>query len=413
LPGSPRAAADAPLPALPRDPTEERDPTDSPLSPAAPRDPAEYFARADPERCDRAVRCGEIGASERERCLREAPRARVLLGVERGLQAGRYRFDPQLAATCLKLLAEAACAVDHAVIPSGCLGGAVPAGLAPAVPPGGACERGEECVDGRCTGGLGCPGVCRAHTLAAGGPCDSDTLCGHDLYCDRDVCRPRGDMGAACDGHWQACRPGLVCQGYVALDRRPHAFRRQQLGVCEARGDRGRPCRQLGLDHDCAPAFPCDFSGAAPTCRARRSSGAACTWLDTCADGLRCDGLRLARPAVGSDVPSLAAPGVCRRVGDVDTACDPAAAETRCPDSMSCSEAGTCRPRGDTGAPCRERNDCGPYHHCALGTCRPDLAPGEPCSPGPGAGPGLPGPCFAGTCDPAARRCLGACDRGR
>ncbi|SFF06870.1 hypothetical protein SAMN02745121_06763 [Nannocystis exedens] len=381
---------------------------------APPRDPAEYFALLAPLRCDRAVRCGEIGASERERCLREQPRARVLLGVERGLQAGRYRFDPARAAACLRLLAEAACAVDHEVLPAGCLGGAVPAGLLPAVAPGGACERWEECIDGRCTGELGCPGQCRAHTPAAGGPCGADTLCSDGLYCDRDVCRPRGDLGAPCDGHWHACRPGLVCQGYVAPVHEPHAYRRKQLGVCEARPDAGRPCHRVSLGHDCAPAQFCDFSAAEPRCRARSPAGAACSWQDACADGLRCDGLRLSAAVNGAGERRLEAPGVCRPVADADAPCDPAAAETRCPIDMRCGDDGRCRPRGDTGATCRERNDCGPYHHCepATRTCQPDAALGEPCRPDRGGGRGDAGPCFLGACDPAARRCVGACSRG-
>lgn len=407
----PDASADPSLSAPPADAAAppSRD-TTSPF----PRDPPGYFALAAPLRCDRAVRCGEIGASERERCLREAPRNRVLLGVERGLQNRRYRFDPALAAACLRLLAEAPCAVDHEVMPEGCLAGVVPAGLVPAVPSGGKCERWEECIDGHCSGQLGCPGECRAHTLAAGGPCDDHTLCGPDLYCDRDVCRPRGDLGAACSDHWQACRPGLVCQGYVAPSREPHAYRREQLGVCEARRRDGRPCRRVSLGHDCAPDHFCDFGAAAPTCRARLPAGAACTWQDACADGLRCDGLRLAATSSDAGEPALAAAGVCRPVADAGATCDPAAAETRCPLGMHCADDGRCRPRGDTGAACRERNDCGPYHHCdpAAHTCQPDLALGEPCRPGRGGGPGDPGPCFLATCDPAARRCVGACPRG-
>ncbi|MCY1058663.1 hypothetical protein [Nannocystis sp. SCPEA4] len=415
-----RAAPTASVgPAIPATPDTEVPPpaTNDATAPSAanadttsPRDFAEYTALATPLRCDRVVRCGEIGASEREQCLHEVPRALVLLGVARGVQAGRYRFDPALANQCLQLLRDAPCDVDHDAILPDCLGGAVPAGLRPAVAPGGACERWEECEDGICTGELGCPGVCRARTLVAGGPCDQDTLCSDDLFCDGDVCRPRGDLGSACTGHWQACRRGLVCQGYIPANRNPHAYRREQPGVCEAPRRVGQPCRPVSLADDCAPGTFCDFGAAAPTCRARLPREAACTWLDACADGLRCDGLLLGdQPAAnGSGMRTLVEPGVCRPVGDRGSRCDPAAAATLCPMAMTCTEAGACVPRGDTGADCREHNDCRAYHFCdpATGTCRPQPAVGEPCA---ATGPG--DHCAFGRCDPKTRRCVGACRR--
>lgn len=390
------------------------DPPTSPLATPIPKTPAEFAALAVPLRCDWAVRCAAIGASQRERCLREAPRAAVLLGVERGLRAGRYRFDGEAASDCLRLLADAPCHVDYATLPSGCLSGAVPAGLEPAVAPGGACERSEECVDGHCTGTLGCPGVCVAHQSEVGQPCSNDILCSEHLFCDRDVCRPRGERGASCGGHWQACRPGLVCQGWQSPIHAPPVHRPERLGVCEAPRGLGQPCRTVGLDDDCAAELFCDFGAPdIPTCRARQSAGAACTWLDACADGLRCDDFMLGDNAAlnGSGMRSLARPGVCRPVADQGATCDFVCESTRCPLSMYCVEDGVCAPRGDTGAACRQRNDCGPYHVCDphSRTCQPELDLGEPCTPAPGLGD----PCAFGLCDPKTRRCVPDCPRGR
>jgi len=192
----------------------------------------------------------------------------------------------------------------------------------------------------------------------------------------------------------------------------PHAGRREQPGVCEARRRADQPCRRVSLGDDCAPDHFCDFAAAAPVCRARLPLHAPCTWLDACADGLRCDGLLLGDQAAanGSGMRALVRPGACRPVGDRGSPCDLAAAETLCPAGMRCSDAGTCVARGDTDAACRERNDCGPYHDCDLarGTCQPELALGEPCAPN-SAGPG--DPCAFGRCDPRTRRCAFACRR--
>lgn len=386
----------------------------SPAAPPLPRSLEEFEAEAAPLRCARAIRCGELGASHLARCLADdGSRRRVLLGVARGLQAGRYRFDPEIARACLRVLAEAPCHVDYETTPPGCLAGAVPAGLLPAVAPGGACERWEECVDGICSGEVGCPGTCRPRTPDVGGPCDPNTLCSEHLYCDDGKCVARGDVGATCDGHWQACRPGLVCQGWRPAVDSHHDYRPAQPGTCERRRGLGEPCRRVSLGDDCAAELFCDFGAAAPVCRDRLSEGTACTWLDACADGLRCDGVRLGEHAAanGSGMRALDRPGVCRRVADRGDPCDAAAAQTTCPADGRC-ENGTCRPRGDTGEPCRERNDCGPYHFCEprRRECRPQGAPGERCTPGV---KGLDGPCFLSECDPTTRRCVAQCRRDK
>ncbi|MCY1071216.1 hypothetical protein OV090_41120 [Nannocystis sp. RBIL2] len=391
-----------------------------------PRDAAASAALATPLRCDRAIRCGEIGASERERCLRATPRESVLNGTERALKAGRYRFDPELAADCLKFLAEAPCHVAYEAVPDGCLSDA---GLRPAVPPGGACEHKDECIDGICTGSYACPGVCRALTSEVGGRCDWDTPCSEHLFCDGGTCRPRGDLGAACEGiggTGEGCRPGLLCQ-YPLDGGHPHKPQPARLGSCQLPRGVGQPCRRTVHDHDdCAAEYFCDFGLATPVCRARLPSGVACPSVDACADGLRCDGLWLADhstvydivelPIIKRDeVRALVRPGVCRPVADQGSACEFTADATHCPADMRCSEDNVCVARGDTGSACESDRDCGDTLYCdaASRTCRPQLHLGEPCSPvtmdDDACGFDTCDPCLFGTCDPRARRCVPDC----
>ncbi|MFY0540569.1 hypothetical protein [Nannocystis pusilla] len=186
-----------------------------------PRDAAEYAALETPLRCDRAIRCGEIGASERERCLRETPRENVLYGIERGLKAGRYHFDPELAGDCLKLLAEAPCHVGYEVDPDHCLRG--DAGLRPAVPPGGACERSGECIDGVCTGTVGCPGSAgRTRPKSAGAAIGTLLAASTSTATAKPVARP-GTSARLATASWAPGRP--VDPASCVNTRRPAASR--------------------------------------------------------------------------------------------------------------------------------------------------------------------------------------------
>lgn len=414
-PPSPSSAPVEPTPAIPTPaiPTPAT-PTPAPTPGAPPpRTHAEFEAQAVPLRCARELRCGTLAASQHERCLRDGNvRRDASLGVDRGLQAGRYRFDPARAAACLRLLATASCQPDHATAIPGCLSGPVPSDLLPAVPPGGACERWDECVSGHCTGELGCPGTCKAHQGQLGGPCGSDTLCADGLYCDDDRCRTRGDVGAACSGHWQACAPGLVCQGFVAAIDDDHYRTVARPGTCERPRGVGEPCRRVSLGDDCDADLFCDFAAARPTCHKRLSEGTECPWLDACADGLVCEGIVLAAHAAGngSGMRALQHPGVCRPFGDHGSACDPSADTTVCPFSTRCTTARTCARRGGDGDACGDSLDCLPYHWCdpKRRTCIAQGRPGDTCRPG---GTDLDGPCFLGTCERG--RCKPRCARDR
>jgi hypothetical protein len=406
--------APPPAPALPAPPPATSPPAPAtPASLPAPAAHAEFIARAIPLRCAWELRCGVIGSSQRERCLRDGEALRDrLLGVDRGLAAGRYHFDPERAAACLRLLAGASCQPDYAAAIADCLSGAVPGDLRPAVAPGGACERWEECVGGRCTGELGCPGTCVAHQPDTGAPCGPEQLCADGLYCARDTCQPRGDVGATCRGHWQACAPGLVCQGWTPAVEDRHHHAPERPGTCEPPRGVGQPCRRLALGDDCEPDLFCDFADERPTCRARLPEGTACPWLEACADGLACDGILLAAHAAsnGSGVRAVQTPGVCRPHGDHGSACDPLAAATVCPSDTRCTPAGTCARRGGDGDACRESQDCLAYHWCdpQRRVCVAQGQPGDRCQPG---GTEQDGPCFLAEC--VRGRCKARCDRGQ
>jgi hypothetical protein len=392
-PIDPPAAAPPPLPPPAHLPAAT--PTPAPPALPPPRTHAEFAARATPLRCAWEIRCGVTSPSQRDRCLRDMGALRDrLLGVERGLAAGRYWFDPEQAAACLQQLAAAGCQPDYDTAIPGCLAGAVPAGVRPAVAPGGACERWEECVGGRCTGELGCPGTCVAHNPDIDGPCGPEQLCADGLYCDRGTCQLRGDVGATCRGHWQACAPGLVCHGWRPAVDDPHHPRPEQPGKCERPRAVGQPCRRLPLRDDCEPDLFCDPAGAPPTCRTRLSEGTSCSTHDACADGLACAGL------------SAASQGACRPFGDHRSPCDPHADVTVCPSDTRCTPAGTCARRGGDGDACSESRDCLPYHWCdpQRRTCVAQAQPGDPCRPG---GDERDGPCFLAAC--VRGRCTARC----
>src|SRR6478752_6643167 len=106
--------------------------------------------------CDRAVRCGMVGASDREHCPAMdliAPAEEVDVAVKRG----RLRFFSSGAQDCLD-------AVNGAPCDDGALGFRMAMRchhvIEPAVPPGGTCYRGE-CEGGECQESRpGCEGVC-------------------------------------------------------------------------------------------------------------------------------------------------------------------------------------------------------------------------------------------------------------
>jgi hypothetical protein len=392
-----------------------------------------YTQLATPLICERAIRCGTIGESQREDCLLGEGRSRLnlvwgfrdLLGIPELERQGRLAFEPSRTGECLTVLQTAHCNTAYHEAPPGCLAGPVPAYDVAAVAPGEPCTRWDECKDGFCSASGLCTGKCIAFA-ARGESCGANPhpLCGEEDFCDVSVCKPRGEEGDACPGHWQACRPGLFCEGWVPENDDPEWGHPERPGVCAKPKDVGAPCAtERSSDQVCRSELYCDWSQAAPVCSARLPVDAECRWLDACADGLTCAGLALGGRHPRYDRYGVVTPGRCVPWADAGDACDPSGPTTACPGSMTCDETTkTCRSTCHEGDPCDSswcppdspEGSCRP-HGCCGGlycdpqsrTCRRQLPPGERCVP---TEFGVEDePCFLGRCDPRRRRCDDQC----
>lgn len=385
--------------------------------------------------CARAVRCGTIGRSQLEECREGPGRSRLTLvwgydeRFDQAAQAakGRIKLETPDVQACLAFLASAPCEPDRASFPVGCGdSGPAPVPVA-AVAPGGACGAWEECVDGFCTAQVGCEGVCKARS-PLDGPCDSDQICRDDAFCQDGRCRSRVDVGAECRGHWQWCKPGLICDGYQPGNDSDHYRSPEQPGRCSAGKTLGQGCipPSNASGEVCVRPLYCDWGSDQPVCRERLAAGASCRWIDACADGLACVGLVLGdRHPMGARF-GVRQPGRCAPTLDAGDACDPAAFISGCPAAMVCdAKLRVCRSTGHAGDPCVSswvttpqpadvplRNDgCFSSHYCdtRTRTCKPQLAKGARCEP---VAFGVEdSPCFLGECDARTRRCAAKCPK--
>ena len=358
--------------------------------------------------CERAVRCGVIGASQLGEC--EGPTDRLTLVW--GALAGHKSPDAQ----CLAKLAGASCRESIA----SCMPGNEPP--TPNVVPGGACTRSDECSAGFCTAPAGCSGTCIAkHPI--GGTCGSDQLCTDDAFCWKGTCRKRAVAGDPCEGDWQWCSDGLFCTGYVAPIHDLHGRSPGQPGTCRAPLEVGESCVADGGDH-CRTGLYCAWGDASPTCQMPLPAGAACRWLDACGDGLECTGLSLHGVAQGHDHFAVARAGTCMATLDASSPCDPSAFTTGCPLSMRCDPTTkSCQSRGHEGDPCESswitkphpsdeplvNNGCftGNYCDVATRTCKRQPRLGAACTPQTFGVEDEP--CFLAMCDASSHRCMARC----
>lgn len=389
----------------------------------------EYRRQALPVACARELRCGNLGASELAACLADDGTRRpdpVLgswkeLGLDELFASGAFAWDGEGAAVCLAFWAAAPCRFDLQAMPDGCRAYWPP--LRPATAPGKPCSRWDQCTGGFCPSQAGCDAHCVAYS-AAGGSCGSDTLCGPDDFCDRGTCVPRRGEGEECPGHWQACRDGLWCRGYVPENEDPEWRRPPVPGTCARPLEAGEPCANDDHSDDhCRFDLFCDWGMREPECRERLGAGASCRWLDACGDGLACHGLKLGgRHPAGRRFDVLEG-GTCLPFLDTGGACDPEADVTGCPGSMGCDPATrTCRSTGSEGDPCESswipegtpndrpnrRRACRSGLYCAVETrvCRRQLAVGERCEP---RRENEDETCFVSSCDARTRRCRPRC----
>ncbi len=385
--------------------------------------------------CDRAVRCGTIGRSQLGECREGPGRSRLSLvwGYDHrfdrdGLVArGRLTLehgDPQ---TCREFLASAPCRVSPYGFPKACGDTGPEPVMVGAVAPGGTCEHWDECRDGFCTAQVACKGVCVARS-PLDGACDEHHICRDDAYCWEGRCRPRADVGAECRGHWQWCKDGLVCDGYMPGNDDDHHYRPEQPGRCSAGKLLGEGCVPPSTTSQevCVAPLYCDWGSDQPVCRELLAAGAECRWLDACAEGLACAGLTLGGRHREGARYGVRKAGRCAPILDAGDACDPAAFISGCPAAMVCDqERRVCRSTGHAGDPCvsswitkpptddapTRTNSCFGSHYCdtATRTCKLELAKGARCTP---VAFGVEdSPCYLGECDQKTRRCASKCPK--
>jgi hypothetical protein len=267
--------------------------------------------------CDRAIKCGTFGASERNACPAPPELALIAPGsldVEGEIDANRMRFDSGGAQTCLDAIAGAPCTP-----------GALTARVnlqchdvfGPKVAPGGECHGDGECEGGFCAGAA-CPGACMAWPAPG------------------DPCTPPG----GCDPTVQYCglgapdAPGYTClrhkqEGDACADSSECAF-----GLFCIAAKCSTPPRGGQLGDVCSdPSASCDETlfcdGVTQKCAAHLAIGAACLQPEACADGQVC---------VGLGAPGTS--GTCAAWLDVGLACS-ASGASGCPASQSC-QGGAC-----------------------------------------------------------------------
>jgi hypothetical protein len=128
--------------------------------------------------------------------------------------AGRLRYDPEVAGECFAEAKSTSCAEYSEMEASE----SCSFGIIPLVPEGGACGGNNECITGRCVGEddnaeppvLGTCNASRGEGAACEDPSDCDTG-----RCEADVCAAKGVDGSPCSTV-QDCESG-VCEADVCV----------------------------------------------------------------------------------------------------------------------------------------------------------------------------------------------------
>jgi len=332
--------------------------------------------------CDRAVRCGQIGASERAHC---APPAILPATVEEpdvAVKNGRMRFFSDDAQDCLDAVNGAPCD-DVALlwrVTQRCHHV-----LEPGTGPGEPCWPGE-CEGGICTGASGgCMGTCTSYP-PPGSACDPADPFGCDptvQWCD-GTCERKRPLGDPCDAD-QQCVYGYVCVQGQCGD--PPAFHE---------GDQCPVINRL-----CSDELYCSSMNL---CASFVAAGGACDVDVACKPGLACVGLVRGRPGTA---PSSA--GTCQAWSDASGACT-AATVSGCPATQRCQGAscvaGAPAPQVSVDESCGVDGDCAGGLYCRLGACHFKVALGGDCSVSPTAClPPFVCDGISHTCQPSSASC--------
>jgi hypothetical protein len=273
--------------------------------------------------CGNQVACGYL--PDEATCAQVASRD---LQIYADVSSGKAVYDGQAAARCVDGYATFGCNVsDQIKIPA--LTQTCDAIVAGAVPNGGACLIGGECVSqscntGTCNRAACCAGTCQAK-VAAGGDCLSNgSICITGTYCRYDgstssaTCAPLLASGQPCNVGDQ-CAPGSLCLADQVTGtpgtcgKPPGEGSACPVGLCDSALDvcdaTTKTClRRVAVGGACAsidacvPYAHCDTT--AGVCVARGGAGAACTTDGDCVLGLSCTNGACAGPA---DIPACPA----------------------------------------------------------------------------------------------------------
>jgi hypothetical protein len=361
----------------------------------------DFYARQDAYvHCDHGSRCGQIGASERDACIRTAiANAAVHYApVAAAVAAGRLTFDAASACTCLDHVLARDCAnfgEDSYVAACDTM-------LRGAVAVGGSCDTfaqtggPHECAGICMAGANSCTGTCQAP--AAPSPCGSGAACANGQTCVNGHCSA-GNAGEACAGGYHSqiiCKAPMVCNS-TGLS-----------GTCGAAVASGGDCGPG--PNQCQHGLYCQLPlQGAQSCVPRAAEGESCEdYQGNCQDGLYC---KLAN----QNPPQ----GTCAKILDLGDPCDPNSpdgdihggcpADMYCPtDTMRCTSSPTYQ---DVGSACDSMSVCRSLSwdlvcEAASQRCMLAIAPGQPCTPPPQGGPE---PCFFGRCDATTMRCVAVC----
>jgi hypothetical protein len=244
-------------------------------------------------RCEYLARCGLFPTANACRDY-YADRTVQSTSVVAAVDAGKVKYDEDLAEECLDDLRDASCS-QTAGLDSSCED--IFTGT---IADGGMCAFDAECVSRRCSvtdcAEACCPGTCMPArpTPKIGEMCTF--VCVDGAYCGSDsICHAVLAKGAACDDPF-ACGDGLYCSGLTvmmagtctALPKTGEACTEQCLeigdycdGTCKKVGLDGAVCTS---DEQCSRYYPCDDTGhcALPASEMGLPNGSTCSSSPQC-----------------------------------------------------------------------------------------------------------------------------------
>lgn len=218
-------------------------------------------------RCEYLTRCG-LFASTNECRQYYADRTAQSTSVVAAVEAGKVKYDEDLAEDCIEKLRDGSCS-QTASLDSSCED--IFTGT---IADGGMCAFDDECISGSCSVAectmACCPGTCVAArpTPKIGEMCTF--ICVDGAFCGSDrICHAVLAKGAACDDPF-ACDDGLYCSGLTGTT----------AGTCTALPNTGEACTEQCLNIG-------DYCDG--TCKKVGLAGASCTNEDQCSFYYECD----------------------------------------------------------------------------------------------------------------------------